>query len=325
VQRVMRCPRSPGFWGIVSLVMLLVVSLGTAMIYVKPPGQQTVTFYTDDAVSVHAGDTVRIAGIIVGKVKDLSLEPDQVRVRLSVDDTAFVGDQSQVQVRMLTVVGGYYVTINSLGDKPLGHLPIPLERVTMPYSLIRTLADATKITTRVAPQPINDSLNQIQQGLTGSNTDVLTQLVNAGNEITTNLERQRGQVSSILALSNEYIGSLDANRDLLEFIISRVAILEQTLVLYGDGFAGAIEGMGNVLHRLEAVTNFYMPHRQDFLNKVRGILGELQTVADRNGVLVRVLRRIRERSERTLEAQNNSTRPELFATDLCIPLEGSRC
>jgi hypothetical protein len=26
-----------------------------------------------------------------------------------------------------------------------------------------------------------------------------------------------------------------------------------------------------------------------------------------------------------LDAQNNGTPPELFATDLCIPTEGSRC
>jgi hypothetical protein len=68
-----------------------------------------------------------------------------------------------------------------------------------------------------------------------------------------------------------------------------------------------------------------MPHRSDFLARVRGVLGEFQAIADRNGVVVRVLRRIRERMENTLAAQNGGTPPELFATDLCIPVEGSRC
>ncbi|ETB30562.1 mammalian cell entry protein, partial [Mycobacterium avium subsp. hominissuis 10-5606] len=126
--------------------MVVVVGLAVGWLYVNPPNQQLVTFETDDAISVHPGDTVRIAGIVVGKVKDLAIEPHHVRVRASVDREAFVGDQSQVQVRMLTVVGGYYVTIISLGDAPLGSRPIPKERVTMPYSLIRTLTDSTKIT-----------------------------------------------------------------------------------------------------------------------------------------------------------------------------------
>jgi virulence factor Mce-like protein len=325
MQSVMKQVRSPMFLGAAALVMATVVGLVVAWVYVSPPGQQIVTFYTDDAVSVAPGDTVRIAGIVVGKVKDLSIEPNQVRVRASVDRDAFVGDQSQVEVRMLTVVGGYYVTIDSLGDAPLGSRPIPLNRVTMPYSLIRTLADTTKITNNVAPKPINESINQIQQGLTGTNTDALAELLNAGNAIAQTLDRQRGQFSSILELSNEYIAKLNDNRELLEFLISRVAILEETLVLYGKGFAAALDGLGQVGLRLESVNHFYMPHRKDFLARVHGVLGEFQTIADRNGVVVRVLRRIRERMESTLAAQNNGTPPELFATDLCFPTEGSRC
>jgi phospholipid/cholesterol/gamma-HCH transport system substrate-binding protein len=326
MQSVIKSLRSsPTFWGVAAVVMTTVIGCVIAWVYISPPGQQIVAFYTDDAASVHPGDTVRIAGISVGKVKDLSIEPNQVRVRLSVDRGAFVGDQSQVEVRMLTVVGGYYVTITSLGDAPLGSRPIPLQRVTMPYSLIQTLTAATKITENVAHKPINESINQLQQGLTGTNTEAITELLKAGNTLTQNLERQRGQLSAILELSNEYIRRLNDSRELLEYLIQRVSILEETLVLYGKGFSRAIEGLGEVGRRLDAFSVFYFPHRSDFILRIRGVLGEFQGIADRNGVVVRVLRRIRERMERTLDAQNNGTPPELFATDLCIPTEGSRC
>jgi phospholipid/cholesterol/gamma-HCH transport system substrate-binding protein len=326
MQSVRNAARSPMFWGIVTLALTLVITLVVAWVYVSPPRQQIVTFYTNDAASVSAGSTVRISGIVVGKVKDISIEPNQVRVRASVDRDAFVGDQSQVEVRMLTVVGGYYVTINSLGDAPLGSKPIPQERVTMPYSLIRTLADATKITDKVATRPLNDSLNELQHGLTGTNVDAVKKLLAAGNAITDVMERQRGQLTAILDLSNEYIHRLDANKSLLEYLISRVAILEQTLVLYGKGFGEALEGLGDIGKRaLTPLGNFYMPRRDDFLARVKGILGEIQAIADRNGVVVRVLRRIRGRLEGTLAAQNNGTPPELFATDLCFPTEGNRC
>lgn len=326
MQSAMKQLHSPMFWGVTTLVMATVIGMVVAWVYVSPPGKQIVTFYTDDAVSISPGDTVRIAGIVVGEVKDLAIEPKQVRVRASVDRDAFVGDQSQIEVRMLTVVGGYYVTINSLGDVPLGSHPIPLSRVTMPYSLIRTLADTTKITDNVATKPINESINQVQQGLTGANSDAITELLNAGNAITQNLERQRGQISSVLEFSNEYIRELNNNRELLEYMLSRVAILEESFVLYGKGFAASMHGMGELGKQvLDPLDRFYMPHRSDFLARVRGVLGEFQAIADRNGVVVRVLRRIRERMESTLAAQNGGTPPELFGTDLCIPVEGSRC
>jgi len=316
---------SPLFWGVVALAMVTVMGCAVAGVYISPPQQQIVTFYTDDAASVHPGDTVRVAGISVGKVKDLSINPNQVRVRASVDRDVFVGDQSQIEVRMLTVVGGYYVTIIPLGDMPLGSRPIPLERVTMPYSLIRTLTAATKITDNVAHKPINESINQLSQGLKGTNTEVMSELLKAGNSITQTLERQKGQLSAILEMSNEYIRRLNGSRELLEDLIARVSILEETLILYGKGFSRAIDGLGEVGRRLDAVNEFYFPHRSDFIARVRGVLGEFTAIADRTGVVVRVLRRVRERMQTTLDAQNNGTPPELFATDLCFPTEGSRC
>jgi len=151
-------------------------------------------------------------------------------------------------------------------------------------------------------------------------------LLAAGNAITDVMEKQRGQLTTILDLSNEYIHRLDANKSLLEYLISRVAILEQALVLYGKGFGEALEGLGDIGKRaLTPLGDFYMPRRDDFLARVKGILGEIQAIADRNGLVVRVLRRIRGRLEGTLAAQNNGMPPELFATDLCFPTEGNRC
>jgi phospholipid/cholesterol/gamma-HCH transport system substrate-binding protein len=325
MQSVTKSLRSPTVWGLVAVTLTMIVIVVVSWIYVSPPHRQFVTFYTDDALSVRGGDSVRVAGVDVGKVQNVSLEPQQVRVQLSLNDDVFIGDQTQVEVRMLTVVGGYFVTLVPLGDRPLGRNTIPMDRVTMPYSLIRTLSDATKITDQVAPRPINDSLSQIQQGLAGSNTEVLAKILAAGNAVNGVMERQRGQLTSILNMSNEYIAELNNNRQLLEFLIERVAILEETLVLYGQGFAKAIDGMGQIMTRLGPVGPWYMGHRQDFLDRVRGILGEFQTVADRNGLLVRILRRVRQRMERTLDAQNVGTPPELLATDLCFPTEGSRC
>lgn len=325
MQSVTRALRNPTWWGVIAIALTTIVALVVAWVYIAPPHRQLVTFYTDDAASVRTGDTVRVAGINVGTVKSVSLEPEQVRVDLTVDDDVFLGDQTQVEVRMLTVVGGYFVTLMPLGDRALGRRPIPIERVTMPYSLIRTLSDATKLTDQVAPQPINESLNQIQQGLTGPNTEILAKIIDAGNSVSQVMDRQRGQLTSILEMSNEYIEKLNNDRELLEYLIARIAILEQTMMLYGDGFAGSLIGLGDVVDKIYPLIPFYFEHRDDFINRTRGVLSEFQTIADRNGVLVRWLRRVRFRMQQTLDAQNAGTPPQLLATDLCFPIEGKIC
>ncbi|MEZ0364866.1 MlaD family protein [Mycobacterium sp. pUA109] len=325
MQSVTRSLRNPLWWGVITITLTAIVALVVAWVYIAPPNRKLVTFYTDDAASVRTGDTVRVAGINVGTVKNVALEPERVRVQLSVDDDVFIGDQTQVEVRMLTVVGGYFVTLLPLGDRALGRNPIPIDRVTMPYSLIRTLSDATKITDQVQPRPIKESLDQIQGGLAGTNTEILAKIIDAGDSVSQVLERQRGQLTSILEMSNEYLGTMNNNRQLLEYLIARVAILEETMMLYGDGFAGGMLGLGKIVDKIYPLIPFYFEHRDDFIARVRGVLSEFQTIADRNGALVRWLRRVRGRMQTTLDAQNAGTPPQLLATDLCFPIEGRIC
>ena len=310
--------------GVTALVMVAMLAVTAAAVYVSPPNQRSVLFYTDDAASVRPGDDVRIAGITVGKVEDLAIEADQVKVRATVDKDAFVGDQSQIQVRMLTVVGGYYVNLVSLGNKPLGQQPIPLQRVTMPYNLMKTLADSTKVTEQVDPKPIRESLDELQAGLKGANVDTLTSVIKAGDALTETIDRQRGQVSQILNLSDEYIESLANYRDKLKELVSNISILEQTLVLYGKGFGSAMSGMGDIGDAfLVPFGKFWVNHREEFIQKVREWQDRVRRWVDDNSRLVPRLRRIRDKIERVLDAQN--ARPELLATDLCIPMPGSPC
>lgn len=320
----MKALRNPFTLGIGGLVFAAAVALALAYVYYSPPGQNSrVTFYTVDAASIQPGDEVRMAGIKVGTVDELSLEPNRVRVQLRVKDDAFVGDESQVEVRMLTVVGGYYVTVNSIGDNPLGAEPIPLERVTMPYNLMQALTDTTKVTQNVDPKPINESLNEIQKGLTGTNVEAISAAIDAGNSLISTIEEQQGQVSAILDVTNEYMRALNNHRDELAELVRKMSIVTQTLVLYGKGLEAQIDGLGEAVLAIKPVADSYEVHRLEFIEKIRQYQHRVRLFVERNGLTVRVLQRAQNLFDRILDAQN--ARPALLATDLCIPVPGSPC
>jgi phospholipid/cholesterol/gamma-HCH transport system substrate-binding protein len=306
------------------MVFATVVALVVAYVYYNTPGtSKIVNFYTDDANSIRTGDDVRMAGIKVGTVTDLQLEPNQVLVTAKIDDDAFVGDQSQVDVRMLTVVGGYYVNVASMGSVALGATAIPLSRVTMPYSLIRALTDTTKITENVRTAPVNESLNQISQGLTGTNVQVVSTVIDAGNALMSTVERQRGQVTSILNLSDEYVRSLSQYRDKFAQIVRKASILIQTLVIYDKGFSDTLKGLGEVSLALKPLGDFYEGHALEFIEKVHTFLDRGRLFVERNGLTIRALKRMQNLFDRVLNAQN--AEPVLLATDLCVPIPGSAC
>ncbi len=319
-----RVLRSPLAWGVTAMVVAVIFGMVLTYVYVNPPGKgQVVSFYTDDANAVRTGDEVRMAGIKVGTVTDLKLEPNQVLVTAKIDDTAFVGDQSQVDVRMLTIVGGYYVNVASMGNTPLGSETIPLSRVTMPYSLIQTLVDTTKITQNVNTKPINESLNQISTGLSGTNIQVVAATIDAGNALMATVERQRGQVTNILNLSDEYVRSLNGYRDNLASLVRKLSITTQTLEIYDKGFSDTLHGLGDVLQALKPLGDFYDGHRLEFIERVRDFLHRGRLFVERNGITIRVLKRTQNLFDRVLNAQNAP--PGLLATDLCVPIPGSAC
>ncbi|EHB56477.1 Mammalian cell entry related domain protein [Mycolicibacterium rhodesiae JS60] len=322
--KLTRALRNPITWGAGAIVLATVVALVLAYVYYNPPGQnKVVAFYTDDAASIRPGDEIRTAGITVGRVTDLSLEQNQVLVKARIANDVFVGDRSQIDVRMLTVVGGYYVNLASIGDAPLGANVIPISRVTMPYSLVRALTDTTKITQNVNAQPLNESLNQLQQGLTGTNVEVVSTAINAGNALMSTIERQRGQVTKILNLSDEYIHALSEYRDKFTQLVRKVSIVTQTMMIYNDGLSTTIGGLADTILALKPVGDFYDNHRVEFVEKVRQFLYKGRLFVERNGLTIRALKRVQNLLDRVLDAQN--AEPALLATDMCVPLPGSPC
>ena len=319
----MKLLRNPTLWGVGAMAFATVVALVVAMLYISPPGEKLVTFYTEDSASIRPGDQVRIAGITVGKIKDLSLEKDQVRVRAQVENEAFIGDRSQIEVRMLTVVGGYYVDVTSLGDIALGDNPIPVERVTMPYNLMQTLADSRKITENIDATPVNQSLDNLQSALKGDNIDALSAMIDAGNSIMATVDKQRGQVSAILNLSDEYILALSNFSDGLRELVRKASIVEQSLVLYGERFASSLQGIAGVFDALAPVGLMYQNNRDDFLEKVRHYQETARYWVERNGAVIRGLRLMRRKIERVLDAE--MAPPEFLATDVCMPIPGGGC
>jgi phospholipid/cholesterol/gamma-HCH transport system substrate-binding protein len=137
------------------------------------------------------------------------------------------------------------------------------------------------------------------------------------------MDRQRGQVTDILNMSDEYIQALSKYRDKFDQLVRKVSVLTQTLVLYNGGLSGMIGGLGTVLVQLKTVGDFYDAHRVEFIEKVRDSLHKGRLFVERNGLTIRALKRVQNLLDRVLDAQNAS--PALLATDMCIPIPGSSC
>ncbi|MBF6171771.1 MCE family protein [Nocardia blacklockiae] len=216
-------------YGIVGVVLVAALAIAAGVLYVVPFGKKTYTAELAEAQSVKAGDDIRVAGIPVGTVESLELHPDRVLMRFTVDSEVFVGDESSLDVRMLTIVGGNYVALFPSGREPLGDKHIPVERVRLPYSLVQTFQDAAKPLRDVDGDTLRRNLAALDTSLEQAPDSLRTTLDTLGAYIDA-LNRQRTQVSNAVAVADEYVTMYDGAKTDLGRLMDNVNLMETLLL-----------------------------------------------------------------------------------------------
>ena len=262
--------------GAISIGLAVVVMMAFTVAYLRPPGQKTITFETTDASAITTGQDVRVAGISVGTVSDVSIGSDSVTVHARIDRSTFVGDQSRVEVRMLTPVGGYAVTLIPMGANPTPDGMIAPERVTVPYSIGDVLQVAPDVTDEVNADTIHANLEQVSDALR-ENPSSVREIVDGMNSVTGILDRQRTQIHEIAALAAEYLQTFNMNREFVFELIRKIDIVLSTYNNTKVGFNETYRILSSVLGRLRPLETVYL----DNVDTLRQQLGDLQgTVAD---------------------------------------------
>lgn len=310
---------------VVLVVAAALVAAGA--VYVHPLGRKTISFATTDAASLAAGEDVRVAGISVGKVSGLSIGPDVVRVDLSIDDSTFVGSESTIDVRMLTPVGGYAVTVISDGERPLApHQVIPADRVRVPYSIADVLQAAPHMTDRVDGGTIDANIDQIATALQHDNTSIKS-IIDGLNSIAAVLDRQREQVHTIMDFSAEYLRAFNGSRDFIFDLLRRVDIVVSTYDAAKAGFDETYERLGDILFRVTPLLKFYLEHKDELSNAITGLRDAIGDLRTNLGPALDNMTGLRERLQNWLgpEGLRAIGGGALLASDICVPTPGRTC
>lgn len=225
--------RTQAMWAIVALVVVIVLVLVVGVFYLRPVGRAEYRAHMFESGGITSGTEVRVAGIPVGNVTDVTLADERVDVRLSVDSSVFVGDQTSLQVRMLTVVGGAYVALLPAGNEPLGDTVIPGDRTSVPYSMSEVLDNAAKTATKIDATKMRGAAVAATDAL-DSAPGAVQQTVPDVEKLTALLDDQQQQVRSLAALGSEYTSELAGEQQVLEQMIRRIRAVLPVMVGYQD-------------------------------------------------------------------------------------------
>jgi phospholipid/cholesterol/gamma-HCH transport system substrate-binding protein len=187
-----------------------------------------------DASRLEAGDTVRVAGIRVGTVEDVSLEADKkVLVTFDTDRNMVLTTGTKAAIRYLNLVGDRYLELldspGSTKIMPVG-AQIPLERTAPALDLDLLLGGLKPVIQGLNPQDVN--------GLTTSLVQIL--------------QGQGGTLESLFSKTSSFTNSLADNNQVIEQLIDDLRTVLDTLSKDGDEFSGAIDRLDQLIKGLSA-------------------------------------------------------------------------
>jgi len=182
-----------------------------------------------DASRLKNGDTVRAAGIQVGTVREVSLQPDgNVLVTFDADPTVALTAGSHAAVRYLNLVGDRYLELTQ-GTGSARILPpggqIPVDKTAPALDLDLLLGGLKPVIQGLNPQDVN--------ALTASLLQVL--------------QGQGDTLASLLSNTSSFSTSLADNGAVIERLITNLNTVMTTMTKDGDQFGGALD-------RLERLT-----------------------------------------------------------------------
>ncbi|ANI41050.1 MCE family protein [Mycolicibacterium vaccae] len=215
----------------------LVMTVLTAFLFLVFSDTRTGAAHTysavfKDASRLKSGDTVRIAGIRVGTVKDVELQPDRnVLVTFDADRHTVLTTGTQAAIRYLNLVGDRY-----------------LELVDTPDSTQIVPAGAQIPQSRTAPALDLDlllgGLKPVIQGLNPEDVNALT------SSLVQILQGQGGTIESLFSKTSSFTSTLADNNQVIEELIVDLRTVLDTLAEDSDEFSGAIDKMEQLVSGL---------------------------------------------------------------------------
>ena len=236
--------RNPIVVGLISVAVLTVLMLFAFSLnrFTFLRGVRAIEADFADAAGLTPENEVRVAGLKVGKVRAIELSSpngedsdvfDRVRVSMEISRGVKLGNLSEAEIKLKTILGSKFVDIVPKGGAPYieAGQRIPLERTRIPFELYEVTNRTVGTVGELDAKALNDSLRELgdltedPEGNLGRALRGLSKasegLVDRDAELQ-ELLRSGGQILEVLGSRSESLGRIfDSGAELLTQLSSR--------------------------------------------------------------------------------------------------------
>jgi len=281
-----------GFVGLVLIALVIAIGLQPERLW-SLATQVTYRALFAEAGGLAAGNKVKLSGVDVGTVTEVSLQGLQPQVTFKVDATVRLASDTSAHIRTGSLLGERVLVLESAGRAKLRPFDvIPVSRTSSPYSLTDAVGDLTKNTALTDTATLNQSLNTLaatidqiapQLGPTFDGITRLSKSLNSRNETLQQLLSSASDITQVLADRSQQLNQLILNaNDLVEVLVARrqaiIDLLANTTTV-AQQLSGLIrdndQKLAPTLDKLNSVTEM-LEHSRDNIARMLPALAKFQ-------------------------------------------------
>ncbi len=224
--------RNPVIIGAVSLAVIAAFILAAFRAQDLPLIGGGDTYYAafTESGGLKANDEVRIAGVRVGKVEDVTLEGDHVKVTFRVDGAADFGDQTHAAIKVKTLLGAMFLSLEPAGSGQLSKgSEIPVERTSSPYDVVDAFSGLAQTSEQIDTDQLARSLTTLAD-LTRNTPEEFRSALNGVSALSSNIASRNGQINSLLKNLKRVSGVLNARDQDIVGLMKDSDVLFRSLV-----------------------------------------------------------------------------------------------
>ncbi|MEU0545318.1 MlaD family protein [Nocardia sp. NPDC005978] len=238
----------------VAAILLTVVALVVAVAaFVIPFGETLFRAEFRNSGDVRVGDDVRVAGISLGKVRDVELVGDHAEIAFALDRDVRVGIDSRVVVKLLTPIGGRYLSVEPAGPDSAAGTVIPRERTSTPYDLTAAMEAITPSMAALDANKLRETIGKLA-GAFEEQPAALHGILTSVNSLSGIIAQRRDEFSRALDVAKEYLETLMNKLDRLRLAGTRVLEIYRVVAANRDGL---VELAGQIRRAFDYVTPIF--------------------------------------------------------------------
>jgi phospholipid/cholesterol/gamma-HCH transport system substrate-binding protein len=237
------------------LIFVLVTGLATAVLAISIGNTNvgdTLSYSArfTDVTSLNPGDDVRIHGVRVGQVDELSVVDGHLAlVTFSVDRSKPLPADVTATIKYRNMVGQRYIALDR-GEKLSASLlaegdEIPLDRTRPALDLTDLFNGFKPLFQALSPKDVNDLSGEIVQVLQGEGGTVDSLLAHTGSLTSTLADRDK-VIGDVITNLNSVLANINGQGDALSTLVSTLQRLVSGLAGDRAAIGDAIQGMADL-------------------------------------------------------------------------------